>query len=48
MNKLLRDLINTSKVEAFIDDIIVETETEKEHNELVAKIIKRLEENDFM
>ena len=47
MNKLLRDLINTSKVEAFIDDIIVETETEKEHNELVAKIIKRLEENDL-
>jgi len=47
MNELLRDLINTSKVEAFIDDIIVEMETEEEHNELVVEIIKRLEENDL-
>ena len=47
MNELLRDLINTSKVETFIDDIIVETETEEEHNELVVEIIKRLEENDL-
>jgi len=47
MNELLRDLINTSKVAAFIDDIIVETETEEGHDELVAEIIKRLEENDL-
>ena len=47
MNELLRDLINTGKVAAFIDDIIVETETEEGHDELVAKIIKRLEENDL-
>jgi len=47
MNELLRDLINTSKVAIFIDNIIVGTETEEEHNELVAEIIKRLEENDL-
>ena len=47
MNKLLRDLINTGKVVAFIDDMIVETEMEEGHNELVAEVIKRLEENDL-
>jgi len=47
MNKLLRDLINTGKVAVFIDDVIVGTETEKEHDELVAEVIKRLEENDL-
>ena len=47
MNKLLRDLINTGKVAAFIDDVIVGTETEEEHDKLVAEIIKRLEANDL-
>jgi len=47
INELLRNLINTSKVAAFIDDVIVGMETEEEHNELVAEIIKRLEENDL-
>ena len=47
MNKLLRDLINTEKVAAFIDDVIVGLETEEGHDELVAEIIKRLEENDL-
>ena len=47
MNELLRDLINTGKVAAFIDNIIIGTETEEEHDELVAEIIKRLEENDL-
>ena len=32
------------KVESFIDDIIVETKTEKGHNKLV---LKRLEENNL-
>ena len=47
MNKLLRDLINTGKVAAFIDDVIVGTETEEGHNEIVVKIIRRLEENNL-
>jgi len=47
MNKLLRDLINTGKVGSFIDDIMVGTEAEKEHNELVAEILKKLKENDL-
>ena len=47
MNELLRDLINTGKVAVFIDDVIVGTETEKGHDELVVEVIKRLEENDL-
>jgi len=47
MNKLLRDLINMGKVVAFIDDMIVEMEDKEGYDELVAEIIKRLEENDL-
>jgi len=47
MNELLRDLINTGKVAAFIDDVIVETETEDGHDEIVGEVIRRLEENDL-
>jgi len=47
MNKFLRDLINTGKVESFINVIMVKTETEEGHDELVAEILKRLEENDL-
>ena len=47
MNKLLRDLINIEKMVTFIDDVIVEMEDEERHNELVAEVIKRLEENNL-
>ena len=47
MNELLRDLINTGKVAAFIDDIIIGTESKERHDELVAEVIKRLEENNL-
>ena len=47
INKLLRDLINIGKVAAFIDNVIVRTEDEKRHDELVAEVIRRLEENDL-
>ena len=47
MNELLKDLINTGKVAAFIDDVIVETEMEDGHDEIVAEVIRRLEENDL-
>jgi len=46
INELLRDLINMGKVAVFIDDI-VETEEKEGHDELVAEIVKRLEENDL-
>ena len=47
MNKILRDLINEGKVTAFVDDVLVGTETEEGHNEIVEEILKRLEENNL-
>ena len=47
MNELLQDLINIGKVATFIDDVIVETETEEGYDGMVAEIIRRLEENDL-
>jgi len=47
MNNLFRDLINQGDMVTFINDILVATDTEEEHNELVEKVLKRLEENDL-
>ena len=47
MNKILRNLVDTRKVASFIDDVIVGIEEEKGHNEVVEKVIKRLEKNDL-
>jgi len=47
INEILRDLINEGKVAVFVDDMLVGTETEEEHDEIVEKILRRLEENDL-
>ena len=47
INELLRDLINTEKVAVFIDNIIVGMENEEGYDELVAEIMKKLEENNL-
>jgi len=47
MNKILRDIINEGKVAAFVDDVLVGTETEKGHDEIVEEVLRRLEENDL-
>ena len=47
MNELLRDLINMGKVASFIDDVIIGTEGEEKHNEIVEEVVKRLVENDL-
>jgi len=47
MNEILRDMINEGKVTAFVDDVLVGTETEEEHDEVVEEVLKRLEENDL-
>jgi len=39
MNEILRDLINTGKVVSFIDDMIIGTEEEKGHEEMVEEVI---------
>jgi len=47
MNDLFRDLINQGDTTTFIDDILVATDTEKGHDELVDEVLRRLEENDL-
>ena len=47
MNDLLRDLVVEKKVAVFIDDMMVTMETEKEHDEIVEEVLRRLEENDL-
>ena len=47
INELLRDLINTGKVAAFINNVIIKMEMKERHDEMVAEIIRRLEENNL-
>ena len=47
INEILRDLINKGKVAAFVDDMLIGTETEEGHDEIVEEILRRLEENDL-
>ena len=47
MNGLFRDLINQGDTATFINNILVATDTEEGHNELVEEVLKRLEENDL-
>jgi len=47
MNNIFRDLINKGDVATFIDNVLVGTEMEKGHNELVEKILRRLKEHDL-
>ena len=47
MNDILRDLINTEEVVAFMDDILIGTEEEEKHDEIVEEVLRRIEENDL-
>jgi len=46
MNDLFQDMINQGNTATFIDDIIVATDTEEGHDELVEEVLRRLEENN--
>jgi len=47
INEIIKDLINTRKVASFIDDVIVGTEEEVVHDEVVEEVVKRLTKNDL-
>ena len=47
MNDILKDMINEGNVVAFVDNVLVGTETEEGHDEIVEEVLKRLEENDL-
>ena len=47
MNEILKDMINEGKVVAFVDDVLVGTETEEGHDKIVEEVLRRLEENNL-
>jgi len=47
INKILRNLINEGKVAAFVNDVLLGTETEEGHDKIVEEILKRLEKNNL-
>ena len=47
MNNLFQDLINQGDTVTFNDDILVTTDREEGHDELVEEVLKRLEEYDL-
>jgi len=47
INEILRNMVNEGKVAVFVDDVLIRTEMEKGHDELVEEVLKRLEENDL-
>jgi len=47
MNDILRDLIDIENIVAFMDDVLVGTEDKMRYNEIVEKILKRMEANDL-
>ena len=40
-------MIEKKEIAAFIDDVIIGTKTEEEHNEIMEEILRRMEENDL-
>jgi len=47
MNEILRNMINEGKVAAFMDDVLVGTEMEEGHDNIVEEVLRRLEENNL-
>jgi len=47
MNEILQDMINEGKVAAFVDNVLVGTEMEEGHDEIVEEVLKQLEENNL-
>jgi len=47
MNDLFHDIINQGNMATFINDIIVATEIEEGHDEVVEKVLKQLKKNDL-
>jgi len=47
INDLFWDLINQGDTATFINDILVETNTEEGHDKLVEEVLRRLKKNDL-
>jgi len=47
INNLFRNMINKENIAIFIDNVLVATEIEEGHNEIVKEVLKPLEKNDL-
>ena len=47
MNNILKEEIDHSMVIVFINDILIFTESEEGHDEIVKEVLKKLKENDL-
>ena len=47
MNEILRDLINEGKVVAFVNNMLIGTETKNGYDKIVEEVLKKLEENNL-
>ena len=47
MNDLLRDMIEGGDVAVFIDDVMMGTETEEGHNDIVKEVLRRIAGNNL-
>jgi len=47
MNDIIRDLIDTRDVAAFIDNMLVGTEDERKHKEIVEEVLEKIEKNNL-
>ena len=45
INDLLRDIIEVGDVAVFIDDVMVETETEEGHENIMEEVLRKIAEN---
>jgi len=47
VNDILRDLIDIEDVAVFMDDILLGTKNKRKYDEIVEKVLKRIEANDL-
>ena len=47
MNVIMHDLIDEGVVVVYIDDILIFTQMEKEHDRVIEEVLKRLQDNDL-
>ena len=47
MNNLLRNMMEAEDMEAFISDVMVETEIEEGHDNIVEEVLRRMAKNDL-
>jgi len=47
MNNILRDLINTKNVTAFMNNVLVDMEDKRKHDNIVKKGLRKIKKNDL-